>query len=101
MIYGGHKAMMELAVSMMHQRGDDRGRDCAPAGYPCPAQGAFGDEVRVHERFVPRVEAQGEAFVCPVSEGATIWAQSVKRCADNLRACNQHAMPRCCHRRVL
>jgi nucleoside-diphosphate-sugar epimerase len=26
----------------------------------------------------------GEPFICPVSEDATIWAQSVKQCADNL-----------------
>jgi nucleoside-diphosphate-sugar epimerase len=26
----------------------------------------------------------GQPFVCPVSQGATIWAQSVARCADNM-----------------
>jgi D-erythronate 2-dehydrogenase len=26
----------------------------------------------------------GQSFICPVSEGATIWAQSVRQCATNL-----------------
>jgi nucleoside-diphosphate-sugar epimerase len=83
MVYGGHKAMMELAVSMMHQRGEIEGITVRLPGILARPKGPSGMKSAFMSDLFHALRA-GEAFLCPVSEGATIWAQSVKQCADNL-----------------
>lgn len=83
MIYGGHKAMMEDAVAMMHHRGEIEGVTVRLPGILARPKGPSGMKSAFMSDLFHALRA-GEAFVCPVSEGATIWAQSVKQCADNL-----------------
>ncbi len=83
MIYGGHKAMMELAVSMMHQRGEIEGVSVRLPGILARPKGPSGMKSAFMSDLFHALRA-GERFVCPVSAEATIWAQSVKQCADNL-----------------
>lgn len=83
MIYGGHKAMMELAVSMMHHRGEIEGISVRLPGILARPKGPSGMKSAFMSDLFHALRA-GEEFVCPVSAGATIWAQSVSRCADNL-----------------
>jgi len=83
MIYGGHKAMMELAVSMMHHRGEIEGVSVRLPGILARPKGPSGMKSAFMSDLFHALRA-GEEFVCPVSQGATIWAQSVSRCADNL-----------------
>jgi D-erythronate 2-dehydrogenase len=83
MVYGGHKAMMETAVSMMHHRGEITGISMRLPGILARPKGPSGmKSVFMSDLF--HALRGGVAFVCPVSEGATIWAQSVKQCAINL-----------------
>lgn len=83
MIYGGHKAMMEIAVAMMHHRGEIEGISVRLPGILARPKGPSGMKSAFMSDLFHALRA-GEPFVCPVSEGATIWAQSVARCADNL-----------------
>ncbi|WP_404477969.1 NAD-dependent epimerase/dehydratase family protein [Novosphingobium sp. BL-52-GroH] len=83
MVYGGHKAMMEIAVAMMHHRGEIEGISVRLPGILARPKGPSGMKSAFMSDLFHALRA-GEPFVCPVSEGATIWAQSVARCADNL-----------------
>jgi len=83
MVYGGHKAMMEIAVSMMHQRGEIEGVTVRLPGILARPKGPSGMKSAFMSDLFHALRA-GEPFVCPVSEGATIWAESVRQCADNL-----------------
>jgi nucleoside-diphosphate-sugar epimerase len=83
MIYGGHKAMMELAVNMMHQRGEIEGITVRLPGILARPKGPSGMKSAFMSDLFHALRA-GKAFVCPVSEKATIWAQSVSQCARNL-----------------
>lgn len=83
MIYGGHKAMMEIAVAMMHHRGEIEGISVRLPGILARPKGPSGMKSAFMSDLFHALRA-GEPFVCPVSHGATIWAQSVARCADNL-----------------
>lgn len=87
MIYGGHKAMMEIAVSMMSQRGEIDGVSVRLPGILARPKGPSGMKSAFMSDLFHALRA-GEEFICPVSEGATIWAQSVVQCAANL----QHAL---------
>ncbi len=82
MIYGGHKAMMEDAVAMMHNRGDIIGISLRLPGILARPKGPSGMKSAFMSNLFHALKA-GEPFVCPVSQGATIWAQSVARCAEN------------------
>jgi D-erythronate 2-dehydrogenase len=82
MVYGGHKAMMETAVAMMHHRGEIEGISLRLPGILARPLGPSGMKSAFMSNLFHALRA-GEAFVCPVSEQATIWAQSVSRCADN------------------
>jgi nucleoside-diphosphate-sugar epimerase len=84
MVYGGHKAMMEIAVSMMSQRGEIDGVSVRLPGILARPKGPSGMKSAFMSDLFHALQA-GEEFVCPVSRGATIWAQSVTQCADNLR----------------
>jgi D-erythronate 2-dehydrogenase len=87
MVYGGHKAMMETAVSMMHQRGEIAGITVRLPGILARPKGPSGMKSAFMSDLFHALRA-GEPFICPVSEGATIWAQSVAQCARNL----EHAL---------
>jgi D-erythronate 2-dehydrogenase len=82
MVYGGHKAMMETAVAMMHNRGEIEGISIRLPGILARPKGPSGMKSAFMSDLFHALRA-GESFVCPVSEGATIWAQSVSRCGDN------------------
>lgn len=82
MIYGGHKAMMEDVVAMFSNRGLIDGITVRLPGILARPQGPSGMKSAFMSDLFHALKA-GEAFVCPVSAGATIWAQSVTRCAAN------------------
>jgi nucleoside-diphosphate-sugar epimerase len=82
MVYGGHKAMMEDAVSMMHHRGEIEAVSVRLPGILARPKGPSGMKSAFMSDLFHALRA-GESFICPVSEGATIWAQSVKQCAVN------------------
>lgn len=82
MIYGGHKAMMEDVVAMFSNRGLIDGVTVRLPGILARPQGPSGMKSAFMSDLFHALKA-GEAFVCPVSAGATIWAQSVTRCAAN------------------
>ena len=83
MIYGGHKAMMETAVAMFSNRGVIDGVSLRLPGILARPRGPSGMKSAFMSDLFHALAA-GEAFTCPVSAQATIWAQSVDRCADNL-----------------
>lgn len=82
MIYGGHKAMMECAVAMFSNRGLIDGVTIRLPGVLARPKGPSGMKSAFLSDLFHALKA-GELFTCPVSPGATIWAQSVTRCADN------------------
>lgn len=82
MIYGGHKAMIEQAVGMMHHRGEIDGVSLRLPGILARPRGPSGMKSAFMSELFHTLKA-GEDFVCPVSMRATIWAQSVARCAQN------------------
>lgn len=83
MIYGGHKAMMETAVAMLSNRGVIDGVSLRLSGILARPKGPSGMKSAFMSDLFHALAAN-EALVCPVSKDATIWAQSVERCADNL-----------------
>lgn len=83
MVYGGHKAMMETAVAMMHHRGEIDGVTVRLPGILARPKGPSGMKSAFMSDLFHALRAR-EAFVCPVNESATIWAQSVAQCACNL-----------------
>lgn len=82
MVYGGHKAMMEIAVAMMSNRGEIDGVSVRLPGILARPKGPSGMKSAFMSDLFHAMRA-GEEFVCPVSEDATIWAESVTRCAHN------------------
>lgn len=83
MVYGGHKAMMETAVSMMHHRGEIEGVSVRLPGILARPKGPSGMKSAFMSDLFHALRA-GEPFICPVSKEATIWAQSVTQCARNM-----------------
>jgi D-erythronate 2-dehydrogenase len=83
MVYGGHKAMMEIAVSMMTHRGEIDGVSLRLPGILARPKGPSGMKSAFMSDLFHALKA-GAPFVCPVSTGATIWAQSVRQCAANM-----------------
>lgn len=82
MIYGGHKAMMEHAVAMFSNRGLIDGVTVRLPGIVARPKGPSGMKSAFMSDLFHALKA-GERFVCPVSPGATMWLQSVRRCGDN------------------
>ncbi len=82
MVYGGHKAMMETAVSMMHHRGEIEGFSVRLPGILARPLGPSGMKSAFMSNLFHALRAK-QPFICPVSEKATIWAQSVTQCAKN------------------
>jgi D-erythronate 2-dehydrogenase len=83
MVYGGHKAMMETAVAMMHHRGEIDGVTVRLPGILARPKGPSGMKSAFMSDLFHALRS-GRSFICPVSEAATIWAQSVRQCATNL-----------------
>ncbi len=83
MIYGGHKAMMEHAVAMFSNRGLIDGVTVRLPGILARPKGPSGMKSAFMSDLFHALKA-GQPFVCPVSAEATIWAQSVTRCAANM-----------------
>jgi D-erythronate 2-dehydrogenase len=79
--------MMEIAVSMMHHRGEIDGISVRLPGILARPKGPSGMKSAFMSDLFHALRA-GKPFICPVSAGATIWAQSVKQCATNL----EHAL---------
>lgn len=82
MIYGGHKAMMETAVAMMHHRGVIDGVSVRLPGILARPKGPSGMKSAFMSDLFHALKA-GEAFTCPVGAEGTIWAQSVAQCTAN------------------
>lgn len=82
LIYGAHKAMMEHAVALFSNRGAIDGVSLRLPGILARPKGPSGMKSAFMSDLFHALRA-GEGFVCPVSAGATIWAESVARCADN------------------
>ncbi|MBU6207329.1 MAG: NAD-dependent epimerase/dehydratase family protein [Alphaproteobacteria bacterium] len=83
LVYGGHKAMMELAVSMMSQRGEIDGVSVRLPGILARPKGPSGMKSAFMSDLFHALKA-GAPFTCPVSHQATIWAESVSQCVANL-----------------
>lgn len=83
MIYGGHKAMMELAVAMFTRRGAIEGVSLRLPGILARPKAPSGMKSAFISEMFHALKA-GESFICPVSADGTIWAQSVACCARNL-----------------
>jgi len=82
MIYGGHKAMMEIAVALLSNRKAIDGITIRLPGILARPKGPSGMKSAYMSDLFHALKA-GEQFVCPTSREATIWAQSVGRCAQN------------------
>lgn len=83
LIYGGHKAMMETAVTLLSNRGVIDGVSLRLSGILARPKGPSGMKSAFMSNLFHAL-AGNAPFICPVSEAATIWAQSVERCAANL-----------------
>jgi len=83
MIYGGHKAMMELAVAMFSRRGAIDGVSLRLPAILARPRGPSGMKSAFISDMFHALKA-GEPFTCPVSAEGTIWAQSVACAARNL-----------------
>lgn len=82
MIYGGHKAMMEIAVALFSNRGTIDGVTIRLPGILARPKGPSGMKSAFMSNLFHALKA-GEPFVCPTRPEAAIWAQSVECCAGN------------------
>lgn len=81
--YAGHKAMMEPLVCMMSNRGAIDGVTVRLPAILARPKGPSGMKSAFMSDIFHALKA-GENYVVPVSENATIWAESVECCATNL-----------------
>lgn len=82
MIYGGHKAMLEHAVTLFSNRQLIDGVTVRLPGILARPKGPSGMKSAFMSDLFHALRA-GEPFTCPVSAAGTIWAQSLSRCAAN------------------
>lgn len=82
LIYGGHKAMMEDVVALFSNRGAIEGVTVRLPGILARPKGPSGLKSAFMSDLFHALKA-GEAYVCPVSPDATIWAQSIAACVRN------------------
>lgn len=85
LVYGAHKAMMEVAVATAGRRSDVDGLSLRLPGVLARPRAPSGLKSAFMSDVFHALRAS-QAYVCPVSAQATIWAESVDRCADNLVA---------------
>lgn len=83
LVYGGHKAMMETAVCMLTQRRAIDGITVRLPGILARPSGASGMKSAFMSDVFHALRA-GRPFTCPVSPGATIWAESIGCLVGNL-----------------
>lgn len=83
LLYGAQKAMGEIAVATGSNRGAINGVSLRLPGILARPQGPSGLRSAFMSDLFHALRAQ-ERFTCPVSPGATIWAESVEQCARNL-----------------
>jgi len=83
LVYGMHKAMMEIAVCSMSERLEIDGVTLRLPGIVARPKGPSGLKSAFMSDLFHALRSD-KAYVCPVSPGATIWAQSVEQCVDNL-----------------
>jgi nucleoside-diphosphate-sugar epimerase len=82
MVYGVHKAMMEMMVALKNRRGELDGVTIRLPGILARPAGPSGmKSAFMSDLFHALLE--GRPYRCPVSAQATIWAQSIRRCAGN------------------
>ncbi|MXO71955.1 NAD-dependent epimerase/dehydratase family protein [Alteraurantiacibacter buctensis] len=82
LIYGGHKAMMEVAAALLSNRGAIDAVSLRLPGILARPKGPSGMKSAFMSDLFHALKA-GESFTCPTSPAATIWAQSVDCCAEN------------------
>ncbi|MEL1251048.1 NAD-dependent epimerase/dehydratase family protein [Aurantiacibacter gilvus] len=82
LIYGGHKAMMEVVVAMLSNRKAIDGVTIRLPGILARPKGASGMKSAFMSDLFHALKA-GNAFTCPTRPQAMIWAQSVSQCARN------------------
>lgn len=82
LVYAGHKAMMEVACALLSNRGAIDAVTVRLPGILARPKAPSGMKSAFMSDLFHALKA-GEPFTCPTSPGATIWAQSVSRCAAN------------------
>lgn len=82
-VYGTHKAMLELAVDMLAQRGEVEGIALRLPAVLARPRGAGGLKSAFMSDLFHAIRHR-VAFACPVGPTATIWAQSLECTIDNL-----------------
>jgi len=83
MIYGTHKAMVELALADAHRRKQIEAVSIRLPGIIARPLATNG----LKSAFLSNafhLLSQGKSFMSPVSEDATMWLMSVQQCAKNL-----------------
>ncbi len=83
MIYGAHKAMMEIALADMSRRGKVDAVTVRLPGILARPLAPSGRKSAYRSNVFHALTA-GEDFISPVSERATMWIMSVQQCAVNL-----------------
>ncbi len=83
MIYGTHKAMVELALADMSRRGLVDSVSVRLPGILARPAAASGMKSAFMSNVFHALKA-GQPFVSPVSPAATLWLMSVTQCAANL-----------------
>lgn len=83
MIYAGHKAMMEQAISLYSRRGSIDGVTVRLPGIVARPAGSAGMKSAFLSELFHALSAN-RPFTCPVSEDGTVWVQSIDRCVDNV-----------------
>jgi len=83
MVYGCHKAMVELALANMHLHGLLDVVAVRLSGIVARPRVASGLKSAFLSDVFHALKA-GEAFVCPLAESATTWMLSASQCVSNL-----------------
>lgn len=83
LIYGAHKAMMEIMVATWSRRNAIDGVSLRIPGIVARPLGPSGMKSAFMSNLFHALRA-GQKFVAPVSPAATLWLMSVERCAENL-----------------
>lgn len=83
LIYGGHKAMIEVMLATLHRRGSLDGIALRLPGIIARPKGPSGMKSAFMSNLFHALR-EGAPFVSPVSPRATIWLMSVQQVARNL-----------------
>ncbi|TXS90306.1 NAD-dependent epimerase/dehydratase family protein [Parahaliea maris] len=83
MVYGTHKAMVELALADMSRRGQLDAVSVRLPGIVARPPAPSGLKSAFMSNLFHALQA-GEPFTSPISPQGTLWLMSVERCVDNL-----------------